>query len=611
MATLKIQLPGKGTRVYRIHKKITSLGRSADADVSLAEPSVAESHAHIHFDGREFNLAATDREELHVNGRKRSKQRLVHEDRIRMGAVELEFSLYDQPGADDPDDTGAATELASYKKLYEWSGKLMASYELPTLLDQLLDVMIQVSNADKGFLVLMESGEPVVKAARNLRRETIFDAVRQLSDSILAHVIKTRRPLIISDALRDEEFKNSLSVVNLKLTSVMCVPLIEQGSMLGLIYVGNDNVAQLFAESHLEVMSVFAAQASLLVRNALLVNDLRLDNRSLQSRIEQIRFGEILGSSPRMQEVFRKVQKVAATDISVLITGETGTGKELIARELHSRSPRAKHPFITINCGAIPENLLESELFGHVRGAFTGAVGNKVGRFQSADHGTLFLDEIGEMPLSLQVKILRALQEKVVVRVGDTHSETIDIRILAATNRDLDVEIKAGRFREDLYYRLNVVHLHLPPLRDRGDDIAVLARYMVGRYAPEYGSAVRGLTPNAIAAIKRHRWPGNIRELENRIKKAVVLADKALLGPEDLDLSPDDLPAILPLADAKEKFQREYINEILALNSGNRTKTARDLGVDPRTIFRHLEKGEGDGSLDDHLPEAGGGTGEV
>ena len=612
MATLKIQLPGKGTRVYRIHKKITSLGRSADADVSLAEPSVAESHAHIHFDGREFNLHAADREgELYVNGRKRSKQRLVHEDRIRMGAVELEFSLYDQPGADDPADTGIATELASYKKLYEFSGKLMASYELPALLDQLLDVMIQVSNADKGFLVLMESGEPVVKAARNLRRETIFDAVRQLSDSILAHVIKTRRPLIISDALRDEEFKNSLSVVNLKLTSVMCVPLIEQGSMLGLIYVGNDNVAQLFAESHLEVMSVFAAQASLLVRNALLVNDLRLDNRSLQSRIEQIRFGEILGSSPRMQEVFRKVQKVAATDISVLITGETGTGKELIARELHSRSPRAKHPFITINCGAIPENLLESELFGHVRGAFTGAVGNKVGRFQSADHGTLFLDEIGEMPLALQVKILRALQEKVVVRVGDTSSETIDIRVLAATNRDLDVEIKAGRFREDLYYRLNVVHLHLPPLRDRGDDIAVLARYMVGRYAPEYGSAVRGLTPNAIAAIKRHRWPGNIRELENRIKKAVVLADKALLGPEDLDLSPDDLPAILPLADAKEKFQREYINEVLALNSGNRTKTARDLGVDPRTIFRHLEKGEGDGSLDDHPPEVGGGAGEV
>jgi transcriptional regulator with GAF, ATPase, and Fis domain len=439
----------------------------------------------------------------------------------------------------------------------------------------------------------MESGEPVVKVARNIRRETISDAVRQLSDSIIEHVVKTHKPLIISDALNDDAFKNSLSVVNLKLTSVMCVPLLERGNVLGVIYVGNDHVAELFDQSHLEVMMVFAAQASLLVRNALLVNELKLDNRSLHNRIEQIRFGEILGASPRMQEVFRKVQKVATTDISVLITGETGTGKELIARELHARSPRNKQPFITINCGAIPENLLESELFGHVRGAFTGAVSNKTGRFQAADHGTLFLDEIGEMPLSLQVKILRALQEKVIVRVGDTNAESVDIRVLAATNRDLDAEIKAGRFREDLYYRLNVVNLHLPPLRDRGDDIVVLARYMVGRYAPEYGNTVRGLTPNAIAAIKRHRWPGNIRELENRIKKAVVLADKALLGPEDLDLSPDDLPPILPLAEAKEKFQRDYINEILTLNNGNRTKTARDLGVDPRTIFRHLEKGDG------------------
>jgi transcriptional regulator with GAF, ATPase, and Fis domain len=580
-------------KVYHIYKKITSLGRSEEADITLPDPLLAESHAHVHFDGRDFNIATTDRDaELYVNGRKRNKHRLTHEDRIRLGMIELEFSLYDEPVTDE---TAARTmaELNSYKKLVEFSQKLMENYELPPLLDSLLDVMIQVSNADKGFLVLMESGEPVVKVARNLRRETITDAVSQLSDSIIARVVRTKKALIISDALTDEEFKNSLSVVNLKLTSVMCVPLLERGNVLGVIYVGNDNVAQLFEETHLEVLTIFAAQASLLIRNALLVNELQLDKRSLQERIERIRFGEILGSSPPMQEVFRKVQKVAGTDISVLVTGETGTGKELIARELHNRSARAKGPFVTINCGAIPENLLESELFGHVRGAFTGAVANKAGRFQAADRGTLFLDEIGEMPLALQVKILRALQERVVVRVGDTATESIDIRVIAATNRDLEVEIKAGRFREDLYYRLNVVHLHLPPLRDRGDDIVVLARYMVGRYAPEYGGKVRGLTPNAIAAIKRHRWSGNIRELENRIKKAVVLSDKALLGPEDLDLSPDDLPPILPLAEAKEKFQREYINEVLALNGGNRTKTARDLGVDPRTIFRHLEKEDG------------------
>ena len=602
MATLRMQLPGKGVKVYHIYKKITSIGRGDDVDIRLPDPGLSESHAYVHFDGRDFNIATTERDaELFVNGRKRNKHRLTHEDRIRLGICELEFSLYDEPVTDE---TAAQTlaELNSYKKLFEFSQKLMEKYELPTLLDALLDVVIQVTNADKGFIVLVESGEPVVKVARNLRRETISDAVSHLSDSILARVMKSRTPLIISDALSDAEFKNSMSVVNLRLTSVLCVPMLERGNTLGIIYVGNDNVAQLFDETHLELLTIFAAQAALLIRNALLVNELQIDNRALHERIEQIRFGEILGSSPPMQEVFRKVQKVSVTDISVLITGETGTGKELIAREIHTRSNRAKGPFVTINCGAIPENLLESELFGHIRGAFTGAVANKAGRFQAANGGTLFLDEIGEMPLALQVKLLRALQERVVTRVGDTHAEAVDIRVLAATNRDLEAEIRAGRFREDLYYRLNVVQIHLPPLRDRGDDILVLARYMVGRYAPEYGNTVRGLTPQAVSAIKRHHWPGNIRELENRIKKAVVLSDKTLLAPDDLNLAADDLPPILPLADAKEHFQRQYINEILALNNGNRTKTARDLGVDPRTIFRHLERDDG---ADDRTPGEG------
>jgi transcriptional regulator with GAF, ATPase, and Fis domain len=595
MATLRIQVPGAGTKVYHIYKKITSLGKGDEVDVVLPDPLLADTHAHIHFDGRDFNIAVVEKDaEIHVNGRRRTKHRLAQEDRIRIGSAELEFSLYDEPVTDE---TAAKTmaELNSYKKLFEFSQKLMGSYDLPALLDQLLDVVIQVTTADKGFIVLMESGEPVVKVARNLRRETISDAVSHLSDSILAKVVETRKPIIVSDALSDAQFKNALSVMNLKLTSVMCVPLLERGNLIGVIYVGNDNVRQLFDEAHLELLTIFAAQASLLVRNALLVNELQLDNRSLQERIERMRFGEILGSSPAMQEVFRKVQKVASTDITVLVTGETGTGKELIAREIHNRSPRAKGPFVSINCGAIPENLLESELFGHVRGAFTGAVANKAGRFQAANKGTLFLDEIGDMPLQLQVKILRALQDRAVSRVGDTGSDAVDIRVVAATNRELENDIKTGRFREDLYYRLNVVHLLLPPLRDRGDDIVVLARYMLSRYAPEYGNKVRGFTPSAIAAVKRHRWSGNIRELENRIKKAVVLADKALLGPDDLGINPDELPPILPLTEAREKWQREYINEVLGLNAGNRTKTARDLGVDPRTIFRHLEKEEGGG----------------
>jgi transcriptional regulator with GAF, ATPase, and Fis domain len=411
----------------------------------------------------------------------------------------------------------------------------------------------------------------------------------------VAKVVRTQQPVIISDAMNDEEFASSMSVMKLKLSSVICVPLLERGKLLGLIYVGNDSVVHLFAAPAMQVLTVFAAQASLIISNALLLDELRVDNRKLSERLEELRFGEIVGTSRAMQEVFRRVEKVAGTDISVLITGETGTGKELIAREIHRRSPRSSRPFITINCGAIPENLLESELFGHVKGAFTGAVQSKIGKFQAAAGGTLFLDEIGEMPLPLQVKILRAIQEKSVMRVGDTRNEPVDIRIVAATNRDLEQEIAAGRFREDLYYRLNVVNLHLPPLRERGDDALVIARYLLSRYAKEYESRVQGFSPDASVAIRKYHWPGNIREMENRIKKAIVLAEGTMLGPEDLGLTGDVLPPILPLAEAKEQFQRDYINEILALNNGNRTKTARDLGVDPRTIFRHLEKEDGRG----------------
>jgi transcriptional regulator with GAF, ATPase, and Fis domain len=596
MPSLRIQVPGKGPKIYHLWKKITTLGSGGDCDIVLPDPLLAESYAHLHHDGRDFFIQTIERaDEIVVNGKKRRKHRLSHQDRLTLGtggAIDMVFSLFDEKPPIEEEAASTVADLDAYRKLYEFSARLMTNYDLPGLLNALMDLVIQVTNADKGFLILVEGGQLDVKVARNLKRENISDAVSQLSDAIVAKVVQIKRPIIISDAMNDAEFASSMSVMNLRLSSVMCVPLLERGNLLGLIYVGNDSVANLFEEKTLEVLTVFAAQASLIIRNALLVNELQLDNRMLHEKLEQLRFGEIVGSSPPMQEVFKKVAKIASTDINVLITGETGTGKELIAREIHIRSPRARGPFISINCGAIPENLLESELFGHMKGSFTGAVANRMGKFHAADKGTLFLDEIGEMPQPLQVKILRALQEKVVQRVGDTRQETVDIRVLAATNRELDVEIKAGRFREDLYYRLNVVNVHLPPLRERGDDILVIARYLLARYAPEYGNKVRGFSPNAIVAMRKYPWPGNIRELENRLKKGIVLADRALLGPEDLDLKPDDLPPILPLQEAKDKFQRDYINEVLALNGGNRTKTARDLGVDPRTIFRHLEKEE-------------------
>jgi transcriptional regulator with GAF, ATPase, and Fis domain len=593
MPSLKLVPTSGKPRLLPMYKKITTIGRAGGNDVCIEGPGVADYHAQIVFDGRDFNLSEVDREgDIGINGKKKRRAKLFHNDRIELGTVELVFSIYDEavPLNAEDDDAG---EIAGLRKLYEFSTRLMDIKDVSELLKALMDAVVEVTHADKGFLLLVRDEQPEIAVARNLRQEDIPHGVRHLSDSILHKVLTQKRPLIVSDALHDEEFKTSESVMNLKLCSVMCAPLVSQGQMLGLLYVGNDNVVNLFEEKSLDVLTVFAGQASLILQNALLLDQLKSDRDRLQERLENKKFGELVGSCPGLVEVYKKVEKVANTDISVLITGETGTGKELIAREIHNRSPRKSGPFIVVNCGAIPENLMESELFGHVRGAFTGAVATRQGKFQLADGGTLFLDEIGEMPVALQVKLLRSLQERIVVKVGDAKPERVDIRVVAATHRDLEERIKSGEFREDLYYRLNVVNLHLPPLRERGDDVMVIAKFLLSKYSEEYGAKVKGFTPNALIAMRKYTWPGNVRQLENRIKKALVLCDRTLIGPEDLDLFPEALEPIMSLSQAREDFQRRYILEVLERNNGNRTKTARDLGVDPRTIFRYLEREPG------------------
>ena len=609
-----------------LHKPVTTVGRALGNDVALVGEGLVETHAQVLFDGRDFNLEEVDKQaEILVNGKKKRRARLVHGDRVTLGNVDLSFSIFDEPQkvGHSPGEGARASvsatqlditnqQLAAFRKLYEFSEKLMTMPQIEPLLEAMLDAVIEVTGAEKGLILLNDdaftssdraaASSPAIaeatvarrgariRAARNVRREAIAEAGGTISDSIVRRVLETGRPVIVSDALSDAQFKSSESVLALQLSSVMCAPFSSQGQVQGVLYVGNDRVKNLFDKNQLDVLSIFASQASLILQNAMLLNALRADKEKLVAELKDKRFGEIIGACPSMMEVFRKLQKVATTDISVLITGETGTGKELIAREIHRRSNRAGGPFVVINCGAIPENLIESELFGHVRGAFTGAVASRPGKFQGANGGTLFLDEIGELPLNLQVKLLRALQERVVFRVGDSKPEKVDIRVVAATNRVLEEEIRAGRFREDLYYRLNVVNIYLPALRERGDDVLIIARALLSQHALELNPRVQGLTPQALAGIKKNSWPGNVRQLENRIKKALVLCDKTLLTPEDLDLGKETESMILPLEKAKEEFQRKYVLDILERNNGNRTQTARDLGVDPRTIFRYLER---------------------
>jgi transcriptional regulator with GAF, ATPase, and Fis domain len=617
MPTLKWFPPQGAPRAFPIYKAVSTIGRALGNDVALPAGGngLAETHAQVLFDGRDFNLEEVDKQgEILINGKKKRRARLVHGDRLTLGTSELQFSMFDEPVSSrasatpsDPEKlttssadakTSTVQQIAGVRKLFEFSEKLMTMKDIDVLLEAMLDTVIDVTGAEKGLILLLEDAgsaegapaKPVIRAARNVKREAITDTTGAISDSIVRRVLETGRAVIVSDALTDAQFGTSESVLALRLSSVMCAPLVSQGQVTGAMYVGNDRVKGLFQRGQLDLLSIFAGQASLILQNAMLLNALRADKEKLSAELKDKRFGEIIGVCPSMMEVFRKLQKVATTDISVLIGGETGTGKELIAREVHRRSNRANGPFVVINCGAIPENLIESELFGHVKGAFTGAVASRPGKFQVADKGTLFLDEIGELPLSLQVKLLRALQERVVFRVGDSKPEKVDIRVVAATNRVLEEEIRAGRFREDLYYRLNVVNLFLPPLRERGDDVLIIAKALLSKYADELHSQVQGFTPQALAAIKKNPWPGNIRQLENRIKKGLVLCERKLLDVEDLDLGAASEAPILPLEKAKEEFQRRYVLEVLERNNGNRTQTARDLGVDPRTIFRYLER---------------------
>ena len=332
-------------------------------------------------------------------------------------------------------------------------------------------------------------------------------------------------------------------------------------------------------------------ELKVVLRRAYHLAQLEREQRALKSRLSGYTFEGMLGTSPKMQDVFSVIRKVATTDAPVLVAGESGTGKELVAGAIHRLSIRQANPFIVINCGAIPENLLESELFGHEKGAFTGAHIQRKGRFEMADGGTLFLDEIGELPMTLQVKLLRFLQERVVERVGGREQIEVDTRIIAATNRDLKEAMQTGTFREDLYYRLGVIFISIPPLRERSGDVLLMAKAFMDRYAEENKKKIKGFTLDAIDAIEKYGWPGNVRELENRIKRAVIMCDGQKLTPEDLEMAAPLAPyEAMSLKEARESLERELIIKAMIRNTDNLTKAATELGISRPTLYDLMSK---------------------
>jgi two-component system nitrogen regulation response regulator NtrX len=334
----------------------------------------------------------------------------------------------------------------------------------------------------------------------------------------------------------------------------------------------------------------------LVVRNALRQRDLEAENRVLRAKVDRQQQHTMVGESPAMNKLRDHVSLAAPTNGRVLILGENGTGKELVARSIHLNSRRKSEPFVEVNCAAIPEELIESELFGHARGAFTGAVADKPGRFEQANAGTIFLDEIADMSLKTQAKVLRVLQEQVMERVGGTQRIRVDVRVVAATNKDLPAEIRAGRFREDLYFRLNVIPIFVPPLRERQQDIPLLAEHFMAILAAEYGRRPKRLASEAAARLQQYGWPGNVRELRNVIERVIIMVagdtitaqDLGFLGRDGVQDAPAPQGPVVPLSEARDQFEKDYILHTLAAQQGNMSRTAEVLGVERSNLYKKL-----------------------
>jgi two-component system NtrC family response regulator len=335
-----------------------------------------------------------------------------------------------------------------------------------------------------------------------------------------------------------------------------------------------------------------AETLNLVVERAHRLSELESENRKLQRTQGDSPLRGVIASSPQMLKACRTVEKIAVTDATTLILGESGTGKEVFACALHEMSPRARGKLIAINCAAIPEHLLESELFGYEKGAFTGAAKQTRGKIEYADGGTLFLDESGDLPHALQAKLLRFLQERVIERVGGREEIPVDLRVICATHQDLKARIEQGLFREDLFYRISEITINLPPLREREGDALLLARAFLDKYNRQFGKSIRGFTKEALAAIEHHRWPGNVREIESRIKRAIIMAERPQLSPEDLDLDPanDEMCIPVSLQEVREQAESQAIRRALARANGNVSLAAKELGVTRPTLYGLIEK---------------------
>jgi Nif-specific regulatory protein len=619
---LVIAGPSKDSTI-RLPNGEATLGRDPTNAVAVADASVSRKHCLLRQeeDGRFQIKDLASRNGTQVNGVAVKEQWLRHGDQIATGDSVFLFLVEDEDQAvlasrvefDDSRPTAETKLIHPREALYlqpdrllrELPAKSQVARNLNALLKisrivhalrgleelqaQLLDLIFEVVPAGRGAILLAESADQEFNCLYARTRETGQPQLVRVSRTIARQVMKENVAILGVDVAASGNLRDVESLAESEVRSLLCVPLTVFQRVIGCIYLDSTKVANRFQEDHLQLMAAIAGISAVALDNARRTQWLEEENQRLTSEVRQEQ--SLVGEGARMKEIFQFLARVAPTESTVLIEGESGTGKELAARALHRNSHRGNKPFVAINCAAIPETLLESDLFGHERGAFTGAAVLKKGRLEVADGGVVFLDEIGELAPALQVKLLRVLQEREFERVGGTHSIKVDIRLIAATNRELTEAVRKGQFRQDLYYRLAVVRLTMPPLRERREDIPMLTRHFLQKYAKRSKVKPKPVSREAMSALVHYEWPGNVRELENAIERALVMGSSDAVLLEDLPESLLEQESPAELHEGKyhasvKELKKQLIADAVEQTHGNYVEAAAILGVHANYLHR-------------------------
>jgi Nif-specific regulatory protein len=621
-----------------------TIGRDPANVVAIVDPSVSRKHCLLRReeDGRFSIKDLESRNGTLVNGNPVKEQFLHHGDEIATGDSLFLFLVEDEDRAAsasqvefDDGQPMAETRLIHPKEavylqpdrllkelpatsqvgrnlnaLLKISRVVHAIRDLEELQAQLLDLIFEVVPAGRGAILLSEGEGQEFNSLYARTRQGGQPQLVRVSRTIARKVMKENVAILGVDIASSGNLREVESLVASHVRSLVCVPLSVFQRMIGCIYLDSTSAVNRFSEEHLQLMAGVAGVSAVALDNARRLQWLEQENQRLSTEIRQDQ--SLVGEGARMKEIFQFLARVAPSDSTVLIEGESGTGKELVAKALHRNSPRATKPFVAINCAAIPETLLEDDLFGHERGAFTGAATQKKGRLEVADGGVVFLDEIGELAPALQVKLLRVLQEREFDRVGGTHPIKVNIRLIAATNRDLEDAVRKGEFRQDLYYRLAVVKMTMPPLRERREDIPMLTRHFLQKYAMRCRVKAKPISREAMAALVHYEWPGNVRELENAIERSLVMGSSDMVLLEDLPESlleqnaPEDITEGKYHGSVKE-LKKQLILDAVEQTGGNYVEAAGILGVHPNYLHRLIRNL----GLKDELNQALRGRGRV